>query len=151
MSLQRCISRILLFWLSLSGVARLHSASLIFGRLLAVVVGSPRPVYTIEAFIESVLVVSEPSRDWLGFVFAARVHRRCSNHILVGALLALAGTSEVYGNTLDLRLRHRMMAPEPLLGTGFGDSVEVFGNFLAISEPNRPDLSSGIRAAGQGG
>ena len=95
------------------------------------------------------LFVPEPSTICLVISFVALLRRRVSAHFLVVVLLVLASTSEAYGNPLHLELRHRLTAPEPLLGTGFGDSVEVFGNFLAISEPNRPDFNTGVSAAGQ--
>jgi outer membrane protein assembly factor BamB len=69
--------------------------------------------------------------------------------VVFAVILLLSGGSFTRGSDLHLQLRHRLTAPEPLVGAGFGSSVEFFGNYLAISEPNRPDLDLGIRAAGQ--
>lgn len=69
--------------------------------------------------------------------------------LILFALSVLVGNTNAESQVPRLQLLHRLTAPEPLLGVGFGDSIEFFGNYLAISEPNRPDFDSGIGSAGQ--
>lgn len=69
--------------------------------------------------------------------------------VVLAAILLLSGSSFTRGSDLQLQLRHRLTAPEPLLDVGFGDSVGFFGNYVAIGEPRRPDFDSQIREDGR--
>ncbi len=50
---------------------------------------------------------------------------------------------------LQAQLRHRLVAPELLLGAGFGSTVSMTNDYVVVAESNWPDFERGVGNAGR--